>query len=249
MTDQSIPRFLQYGAELAGASVGYAAEFFHKVPVGTGGPIAVGVASVVNEIAARLYSPRERVRISAATAIATERVSAQLIAGLQPRSDGFFDNTESRYCPGSELLEAVLLKARDSFEERKVRHLGIFYANLVFADYVSPQTAHLLLKQLERLSYRQLTLLAIVGSKGSLDVEALRSPNHAVPEMEALRREEMDLHSSDLGTMGLLLGVSSWIDELSTLGRAMYDLSGLEEIPESDKSALENVLQSLQISE
>ena len=100
----------------------------------------------------------------------------------------------------------MLLKARDSFEEAKVRHLGLFYANLVFADYVSPQTAHLLLKHLERMSYRQLCYLSLVGSRGSINAESLRRYKHEAPDAEALKREEMDLHASGLGTMGLLAG-------------------------------------------
>ena len=137
-----------------------------------------------------------------------------------------------------------MLKARDSFEEKKVRYLGLFYANLVFADYVSSQTAHHLLKQLERLSYRQLCFIALVGEKGTVDVEPLRRPDHNDPELDALKREEMDLHSTDLGTIGLLSGAGPWVDQLSTLGKVMYDLTGLEEVS-ADKSALEAVIESL----
>jgi hypothetical protein len=145
-------------------------------------------------------------------------------------------------------LEAVLLKARDSYQEKKVRHLGTFYANFVFADYVSTQTAHLLLKQLERLSYRQLCLIALVGAKDSLDMEPLRRPDHCDPELDALKREEMDLHSTDLGTTGLLSGAGPWVDRLSVLGKVIYDLAGLEEIPVTDTSALEETIESLRLS-
>ncbi|ABE45796.1 hypothetical protein [Polaromonas sp. JS666] len=247
MTGQPIQRFLSYGAELAGLSVGYTAEFFETVPPGAGELIAPSVAIVIKEVTARLLSPRERIRIDAATDVATYRISSRLLAGHICRSDGFFDNMEYRGSPSQELLEAVLLKARDSFEEKKVRHLGLFYANLVFTDYVSPQTAHLLLKQLERLSYRQLCLIALVGAKESLDTEPLRRPNHSDPELEALKREEMDLHSTDLGTIGLLSG-TAWVDQLSMLGKVMYDLAGLEEVSVADKAALEETIESLKHS-
>ena len=115
----------------------------------------------------------------------------------------------------------------------------------MFSDYVSPQSAHYLLKELEQLSYRQLCLLALVGAKEQLDVEALRRPEHGDPELEALKREEMDLHSTDLGTKGLIIGAGPWTDQLSILGKAMYDLAGLNEIPDGDKTALEATIQSL----
>lgn len=245
MAEQSTQRLLTYGAELAGAAVGFTAEFLQTVPSGAGGPIASGVATVLKEVTARLLSPRERARIDAATDIATYRISARLLAGHTRRSDSFFGHLQSGGSPSLELLEAVLLKARDSFEEKKVRHLGLFYANLVFSDYVSPESAHFLLKELERLTYRQLCLLALVGAKKSFDVEALRRPEHGDPELEAIKREEMDLHSSDLGTKGLLCGVGPWIDQLSVLGKAMHDLAGLEEISNADTSQLETAIESL----
>lgn len=245
MEDLAIQRFINYGADFTGASVEAAAEFLLRGTLSTGSLVAAGIASVIKEASARLLSPRERVRMSAATAFAVERVGVRLINGANPRSDGFFSDSESAGNSGKELLEAVLLKARDCFEERKVRHLGLFYANLVFADFVSPQTAHFSLKQFDRLSYRQLCFLAVLGARGSLDVEALRRPNHAVPDIEALKREEMDLHSNDLGTMGLVSGASAWVDELSVLGKALYDLAGLEEIPSADKSMVEDLIASL----
>lgn len=248
MTEQPIYRFLNYGADLAGVSAGCATEFLQAVPVGTGGLIGTGVTTVLKEFTARYFSPRERVRIAAATVVAVDRISARLINGHALRSDSFFDNVERRSSPSEELLEGVLLKARDSFEEKKVRHLGFFYANLVFTDCVSSETAHFLLKQLELLSYRQLCFIALVGKNCVLDVEPLRRPVHDDPEFEALKREEMDLHSSDLGTKGLIFGGGSWVDQLSTLGNVLYDLAGLKEIPDADKCAIEAVIESLRHS-
>ena len=245
MAEHAIHRLLTYSAELAGAAAGFTTEFLQTVPSGAGGPIAAGVTIVLKELTARHLLPRERARINAATDVATYRISARLLAGHIRRSDSFFGNLESGESPSQELLEGVLLKARDSFEEKKIRHMGLFYANLVFSDYVSPQSAHFLLRALEQLTYRQLCLIALIGAKESLDVEALRRPEHSDPEMESLKREEMDIHSSDLGTKGLVVGAGPWIDQLSVLGQAMYDLAGLEEIPNTDKAPLEATIESL----
>lgn len=246
MAEQSIQRFLNYSADIAGAAVGYTAEFLQSVPPGAGGPLASGIATVLKEVSLRMFSPREQLRIGSAIDTATYRISARLLSGHIPRTDNFFVNAGFHGSPSEELLEAVLLKARDSFEEKKVRHLGLFYANLVFSDYIAPQTAHLLLKHLERLSYRQLCLIAIVGEKNSLNVEGLRRIQHNDPDVEALKREEMDLHSNDLGTLGLLNGVLPWDDQLSMLGKAMYDLAGLSDFSEADKLELNATIESLQ---
>ena len=245
MPEDPIPRFLGYGVELAGASVGFAVEFLQAVPAGAGGPIAVAATSVLKDISVRFLSHREKARVSAAGAFAIERIGDRLLAGYNPRSDDFFRELDNGNSSGKELLEAVLVKARDSFQEKKVRHFGLFYANLVFADSVSAQTAHYSLRQLARLTYRQLCLLALVGRSGSLEVEALRRPTHDSLELESLKREEMDLHSSDLGTLGLLLPRGPWTDELSLLGKVLYDLAGLQYIDDDDKNAVATAIASL----
>lgn len=245
MVDQPTQRFLAYGAELAGASAGCTLEFLQIIPTGASAPVSSAITAVLQEVTARFLSLEEKTRMASAIDIATNRISARLISGQIPRADGFFDKVGSRRTPSQELLEATLIKARDAYEERKVRYIGAFYANLIFTDYVSSSTAHLLLKQLEQLSYRQLCLIALIGTKGAIDVEPLRRPTHSDPELEALKREEMDLHATDLGTKGLISGQGAWVDQLSTLGKVIYDLAGLKEIPETDQAEITNIIESL----
>ncbi len=245
MRDTFEHRLLTYGADLAGAAIGFTAEFLQAVPAGAGGPLSSPIASVIKEMGARFLGARERTRITAVTDVAIHRIRARLLSQHIYRTDGFFRGVNNDRSPSEELLESVLLKARDSFEEKKVRHLGLFYANLVFAADVSPQTAHLLLKLFERITYRQLCLIALVGQRGTIDFEALRRPDQVDPEVEALKREEMELHLTDIGTIGLLSSVGSWTDELSLLGKLMYDLAGLQELESADKTTLESIIRSV----
>lgn len=179
-------------------------------------------------------------------AYAVERIGAKLLAGHLPRSDGFFERRQAKLSPAEELFEGVLLKARNEYEERKLRHEAIFFANLAFAEQVSPQTAHVLLKSLDRLTYRQLCILAFVGERGTAHFEALRKHSHPDSDLEALKREEIDLHESDLGSFGLIRGISSWTDTLSTLGNTLYTLAGLDEVPVEARTAIGRILERLQ---
>jgi hypothetical protein len=76
------------------------------------------------------------------------------------RDDGFFGDEPSS---ASEILEGVLLAARDSFEEKKVRYLGYLYASIACTDQISTYLANRLIVQAQRLTYRQLVLLAMIG--------------------------------------------------------------------------------------
>lgn len=238
-------RLLQHGAGIVGASAGFALEYLGHVPTGVGGPIAALMTSGLTEIACRTLSAREQVRIGGASAYAIERISARLAAGHDLRPDNFFQSTGGDRPPSAELFEAVLLKARDAYEEKKVRHMGFLFANVLFAPDVSFATANLLVGQLGRLTYRQLCILALVARHDVFDVEALRRPQYTDHEVEALKREEMDLHGNDLGTLGLLSPEGAWVDKLSTLGSTLHDLSRLEEIPDCDLESIEMMMAEL----
>jgi hypothetical protein len=245
MVDSATSRIIQYGADIAGASAGAALEFLGKSPPGSGAILAAVLASTLKEFGARSLSPREKTRVGAVASYFADRIWARLVSGDVPRSDGFFVPTGNDRPPSEALLEGVLLQARDEFDEKKLRHLGSFFANLVFVEDVSPATAYLLLNRLDRLSYRQLALLSLIGAKGPYDMEPLRRPDHTDAELDALKREEMDLQSNDLGTLGLLRGQGSWADVLSPLGKALFELATLDEIPVDVTAALEAVITKL----
>lgn len=243
--DPIASRLLQYGADIVGSSAGFALEYFAKVPPGAGGPIAVFLAGALKEVGCRTLSSREQARIGGVSLHAIERISARILSGHHLRSDGLFEESSGQRSPSAELFEGILLKARDTYEEKKLRYLGFLFANLVFSANVSYTTAHLLIHHYERLTYRQLCILAVVAKHGVYDMEALRRPNHSDLEIVALKREEMDLHGNDLGTLGLLHGEGSWGDTLSILGTTMHDLASLEEIPAADIESIERTIDKL----
>lgn len=231
-------RQLGLAADLIGTAAGVFLDQKGVVGSGIGSIVGVGIAGVIKEMAARAYTLRQKNRIKTALDIAQDRIGAQLIAGHIVRADGFFVERDLGQSDGSQLLESTLVKVSTTFQEKKIRHIGLFYANLIFADYISAETAHMLLSQLERMSYRQYALLALLGKVQTLDVEHLRRPSHEDPELAALKREEMDLHANDLGTGGLIEGDGPWVDKLSTLGKVIFDLAGLSEFDADDLAEL-----------
>lgn len=239
--DPAISRILSYGADAVGAIAGVTTELLSG-PGGAGSIVAVGVSSGIKEIAARTLAISEERRIGIAAFTALHRISARLVIGDAPRDDGFFQHAGTGRSPSDEILEGVLLRARDEYQERKLKHFGNFFAELAFTPEISAETAHLLLRTLERLTYRQLCIVAIVGNHGSLNVEPLRKPEHHEPELESLKREEMDLHAYDLGSLGLLSPNGAYVDTLSPLGKVLYGLTSLREIDPAELEKLTDTL-------
>ncbi len=153
---------LALGADFVGGVAGQA----------TGDPMSGAalqplVAGAINRIGALIYQrltgPAQQRRAGGALFVARARIRERLESGDKPRDDGFFDEMGGDRAPAEELLEGVLLQAADSYQQRKVQYLGEFYASLVFATGLDPAYAHALLRVADRLTYRQLVLLALIG--------------------------------------------------------------------------------------
>jgi len=197
------------GTELAGSVIGGAIGSVGG-PGGIVGGEAAGVAAtrvlrrVGAEVHQRLLAPRQRVRVGAAYAFAADAISAQLVAGYRPRTDGFFEDDPTGRSPADELLEGVLSAAADAYEERKVRFLGWLYASLAFADDVSRPYANLMISQAEHLRFRQLCVLAILGERD--DTTRVATAAGDDPAQELRFSDDLGLEVDELERFGLVGG-------------------------------------------
>lgn len=232
------------GSEIAGAAVGAALGFIAAGPVAAaaGGALGTVLHRTIVYTADRVLSQMERARAGAVSAYVLARVSSRLEWGHRPRED-LFAIGDKRRSDGEELFEGVLIKARDEYEERKLQHLALFYANLIFDGSVSATTAHRLVKTISQLTYRQLVYLSLVAEEKMVDVGGLRShERHADADIEAFKLEEMDLLSGHIGLYGLLWNYKDFDDRLSNLGKLVVRLAELDSIPDGERKALKGLL-------
>lgn len=108
---------------------------------------------------------REQVRAGAALAFAVELAVTRTAQGRAPRTDRFLAEEGRDHGPGDEVAEAVVLAARRSTDERRVRHLGYLLAEVAVSPDVDADLACRALRLAEGLSWRQLALLAGVGRR------------------------------------------------------------------------------------
>jgi hypothetical protein len=212
---------IEGSSELAGATAGAAIGLLGG-PAGVLGGAAAGVAvtrvlkRVGADVKQRLLGPREEVRIGTAAAYAAVAIDNALKSGKEPREDGFFKAAESNQRPpADELLEGVLIKARDSYEEKKVPLLGLLYATIAFHEEISPAHANHLLELGSRVTYRQLVAMAVAADearRSDLRQSDYRGDTEAISRLgidgQGLLTEIYDLYQQ-----GLLMdaGGSAWI--------------------------------------
>lgn len=240
---QKAKKLISSGAEFAGAAIGGALGFIAAGPFGAGAASALGVVitKTIARTADKMMSDGERIRVGTVAAIAVDQIREKIESGHIPRND-FFGQSEKAEEIGAKLFEGVLIKARDEYEDKKIQYLGRFFANLVFAQDVSSSVASLLIKTFDRLTYRQLVLLALIHRHGVIDFQNLRGQSHPVPELEALKREEMDLHDSNFGAVGLVHGIGSYEDKLNSLGTILVELGEINRISGGETEEILNLI-------
>jgi hypothetical protein len=250
---------IETGSEIAGAASGAAIGLLGGPGGAVGGAVAgVAVARVLRRVGAdlkqRLLGPREEVRIGAAAAFAGAAIKTLLEAGHTPRDDGFFEPRGDDRPAAEEVLEGVLLKARDAYEEKKVRLLGVLYAQVAFHPDISAGHANHLIELASRLTYRQLVVLAIAQDDGARarlrpqdyrgDLEAL---NRLGLEGQALLTEIYDLYQQGLVNGGgdawiSLTDVNPQAMRIQGSGAVLASLMGLASIPPGEREVIYGLL-------
>ncbi|WP_245794892.1 hypothetical protein [Geodermatophilus nigrescens] len=110
-------------------------------------------------------STRGRCRAGAALAFATELSVTRAAQGRTVRTDAYLLPGPGERAPADEVGEAVLLAARATAEEWRVRHLGYLLAEAAVSPDLDPAVVHRGLRLATGLTGRQWVLLAAVGRR------------------------------------------------------------------------------------
>jgi hypothetical protein len=193
------------------------------------------ITSVLEDFTNRTLSHTEVSKIKTVVEATILEINSRLDGGATPRDDGFFTDEQTGRTKAEEIFEGVLLKARDQHEEKKLVHFGYFYSNLAFRSDIPPSLANYFIKTANALSYRQFVLLRHIESLGNIafSSDSVRGRRHSNPDLKALAREQMELHS-EFGGYGLLDAVAPQHDIVSNLGQTFVELFNLVLIPAED---------------
>jgi len=239
----------EIGGSVAGATIGLAIAGPAGALVGAAvGPL-IGAAfkKVGIEISEKIMGHREQARVGATYTLALEKISKMLNSGRKVREDDLFLSQKNGRSKSESILEGTLLKARNEYEEKKIRCYSNFLANLSFDDSVSFEKGNTLLRILEQLSYRQIAILAYFSEVNSLSTEKWMisfKDKIELGKYQDFYFELMDTYNKQLLQQtggGISMSVSSL--GISPLGKTMCDLIGIEEIDPNDKLEIKNTIE------
>ena len=250
---------------LAGAAIGLVATPLAGAPAGV--VVKEVVASAGHELYHRLLAPRQAARVGAALATTIVDAQEQLEAGATQRQDGFFEERGEDRSEAEEIFEAVLIHAANAYQEKKLPYIGRFFSRLSFRTDIATAEAHRLLRVADGLSYRQLVLIAYIGHGApapGFDLSEMKRAQASGEFYDAGIFDELEELSSVLGLIGVgqpggevslterFIGAaeSRALDlsrlQLTRSGRLLFELMGLDLVPESDTEAARLELNGVQ---
>lgn len=241
----------EVGGSVAGATIGLAIAGPAGAIAGAfvGPLISAAFKKVGTEISEKIMGPREQARVGATYTLALEKTSKMIEDGKEVRGDDFFDTQENDRSKSESILEGTFLKARNEYEEKKIKCYSNFLANLNFESSVGFEKSNTLLRILEQLSYRQIAILAYFTEIDELSTERwmiLFKDKEELGKYQDFYFELMDIYNKQLLQQtggGFSMSASSL--GISPLGKVLCNLISIEEIDEGDKLEIAKIIESI----
>ncbi len=220
-----------------------------------GSAFAPTVASAAKSLLPKALGEREQQRVEHVFIRSIEKIRLMLDNGEMPRDDESYHGVTSMGIPkAQEILEGVLLKARDEFQSKKLEFYSSFFANLCFDESISFEHANFLLNALERLSYRQLCILSYLSDEKAIPTSRWDAVFKTGNNKELLRyfdlySEYIDLYNARMIVQttkvpGFALGMSD--TNISSLGLSIVRLADLASIPKEDVESIGHYLEAIE---
>lgn len=140
--------------------------------------VSSGLAEVVKNSSAFLgkLMPKQQELLEISNTHVRKSIKDRLEKGDKLRDDGFFRLQMLRESDAASIIELLIYKVMDETDEEKIPYISNILVNTAFDSNISSGVARKLLNDAKHFSYRQLCILAMVGTRTNLP------PTEPVPE-------------------------------------------------------------------
>lgn len=134
---------------------------------GPAGAIAGGVVGILikygtEEFLDRFLTPKEVRRVGTSAEFIVKNINAKLEQG-DKLNEAFFETKEDGSSNAEEVFEGILLKAKNEYQEKKLKYVSSIFVNASFDETVSADNVNQVLAIADKLTYRQLCLISLIG--------------------------------------------------------------------------------------
>lgn len=212
-------------------------------------PLFSVLQPVAEDFASRALSTKERNRVDRTYKEIIDKIGKKLEAGYVPRTDDYWAPNAEGVSNATVLLEGVLIKARDEYEEKKRRYFPNLCANMCFAEHLPYERLNTVLKLFEQMTYRQLQILAYINQRGEITT---KNWDTHIKVVEAAHKyfdiyyEVFNLYNINLLRQPRLGWSSSTNDlDLSPLGEDLVMLTELYNMPEEEINEISSYIDAI----
>lgn len=203
-------KYVNGGLDIAGAAIPPLLATCLGDPIaGAVTQLAVVCMKELSDYEHRQQSERERARSAAALIYAFREVEQRLNAGQQIRDDDFFRLRTGCSVDAQTVVEGVLVKSKQQYEERKIQLIGNLLAAISFDETISADDACWYLNIIDSLNYQSLLILA------ALSENQLNTQNDVSMEIIYKRDNVVLLQISHLRNIGLIEQESGFVRDIS----------------------------------
>jgi hypothetical protein len=233
-TDDQSNELIDAGLDSIGGLAGTALGFALAGPAGAllgaaAGPfVPVVLRKTALEFKRRVLGQREELRVGTVLELTAAKITQNVEQGLQIRQDKFFQQQLDNRAAAEEILEGILIAAQKEHEEKKLRFYSNLIANIAFRVDINRDLANALVKLVEKISYRQLLLIAIFARDDQ------HKPIFNFQDEKSVQRLSIAADAYSLGQQGILIlednngySISIEILGVTPLGRLIADLMEL----------------------
>lgn len=236
------------GAEMFAVSI---SSFIGTAVGGPFGAVAGGLLGVIltkicTDLTNRNLSSKEEERITKTLIFANQKTEEHIQKNHIARKDDFYKEDATKRSNAIEIIEGILLKSKDEYQENKLEFFGYFLANISFYENISIEDANHMLNIVSRLTYRQMCILSLIGTKNEFQNIKFKKgmyrdmPNPAI-ETIIVFQEIYDI----INGLGLVnngdAAILGWYDIMpnelifSEIGQLYFDIMELHRIPKKHR--------------
>lgn len=213
---------------------GAALSAFFKAPIPD--PLAAPMIRMgISDMFNRALSHKQEIKMGIGVAYIGAKIHQRNNRGDKLREDHFFGGPGAK-AEGPEILETVLSKCKEESREKKIRYIANIFANSIFENDPA-EVIHLAINIAERLTYRQMLMLALLGKAESLQFDRvlLNVRTDGKDILSASLNHEGNKLSDDFG---LFTNNPSFGDlvppNFTAIGEICFRLMSLDDMPDHD---------------
>lgn len=249
---KAINKQLKIVADVIGRT---ASPIIGMIAAGPIGAIAGGVVGTLikygtEEFLSRFLTPKEVRRVGTSAEYIVNEINSKL-AQNEKLNEDLFQKAIDGSSDAEELFEGVLLKAKNEYQQKKLKYISSIFVNAVFYPSMSSSIANQILNIAESLTYQEICLISLIGQNQNNKFGLRLNDNrpeilHSFPtNLNFLIRDLR--HLADLGIMRRedRMGLNNYTDPapgkliLSTIGKVTFHLMNLSQIPTTDFTFIE----------